>query len=73
MATPQQYLNVFVGHHDGVAIMEDLMAVHYDGNMWVRGDTEATFVNLGAREVVCRILRKIAQAQQGDPNEEQTA
>lgn len=61
-ATTQQYLNIFVGHPDGAAILEDLMSVHYDGNMWVRGDTEATFMNLGAREVVCRIIRKIAAA-----------
>jgi hypothetical protein len=69
MATAQQYLAIFQGHQDGAAILEDLMAQHYDGNIFLPGNTEGTFMNLGAREVVRRILRKIASAQGGDPNE----
>lgn len=69
-ATPRQYANIFVGHADGAAILEEMQGLFYDGNIYVQ-DSDRTQFNLGAREVIAFVYRKIAVAQQGDPNEEQ--
>ena len=67
------YHRVFVGHHEGALILEDLVARFFDVNAYVAGGEEAareTQRRAAHREVVHYILTKVGQVGRPDPNEE---
>lgn len=62
-ASPEQYRNAFELTTDGHAVLEDIE--EFCGSLYVPGGQEAerqTLVNLGRRQVLDHILRRIAQA-----------
>lgn len=72
--SPEAYARVFVQHHEGVAILEDLVARFYDVNVFVPGGIDAqreTDRRAARREVVHYILTKIGQVGKVDPNDEE--
>lgn len=66
------YHRVFVGHHEGALILEDLTARFFDIEVYVPGGEEAareTQRRAAQREVVRYILTKIGQVNVlNDPN-----
>lgn len=72
--TPETYLRIFEQHADGRAILEDLTARFFDGQVYVAGEDgkRETDRRAAHREVVHFILRQIALAKQGSPNDEET-
>jgi hypothetical protein len=70
--TPQMYARLFVGHHEGVLILEDLVRRFYDVDLWARGPEgqRETDRAVARREVVHHILRMVGQVDQPDTNAE---
>jgi hypothetical protein len=64
------YHRVFVGHHEGAKVLEDLTARFFDVEVYVPGpDGEReTSRRAAQREVVRYILTKIGQVNVVDPN-----
>lgn len=65
------YSRVFVGHHEGAKVLEDLVARFYDRTCTVPGGIEAQREQdkrVAQREVIGFILRKIGQVAQEDQN-----
>ena len=70
LAAPEDYVATFEGFRPGQNVLADLMARHYDRDIYVRGGVDAereTLMRLGERRLMTRILRIIAQIG-GDPN-----
>lgn len=69
---PGMYTRVFEGHHEGVLILEDLVARFYDVNVFVGGahGQRETDRRAARREVVQFILHRIGQVQQA-PDDDQ--
>lgn len=69
---PEVYHRVFEGHHEGVLILEDLVARFYDVDVFVKGGAEgarATDYKAGQRATVQHILTMLGQVRLDDPNE----
>jgi len=67
----EAYYRVFVGHHEGAKVLEDLTARFFDVEVYVAGGIEAqreTERRAARREVLRYILTKIGQVGQPDPN-----
>jgi hypothetical protein len=67
----EAYHRVFVGHHEGALILEDLVARFYDVDCWAPGGAEGareTDRRAARREVVHFILTKLGQVGRPDPN-----
>lgn len=63
-APPEMYHRVFVGHHEGATVLEDLVARFHDRPVYVPGGIEAereTNARAAQKEVVGFILRRIGQ------------
>jgi len=73
-ATPDMYSRVFVGHHEGATVLEDLVSRFHDRPIHVSGGIEAqreTEKRAAQKEVVGFILRRIGQiAQEEKANED---
>lgn len=71
-ATPQTYAATFEGFHDGRLVLEDLTGRYHDcEQLFVAGQADSTAFRLGAREVLRYIFRRLAEAKDGNPNEEE--
>lgn len=73
---PEAYARVFEQHHEGTAILEDLVARFYDVNTYVPGGIDGQRESdrrSARREVVHYILTKIGQVGKVDPNDEPPA
>lgn len=69
----EAYHRVFVGHHEGAQILEDLTARFFDVDCYVPGGDEGareTSRRAARREVVHYILTKLGQVNAPDPNEQ---
>jgi len=65
------YHRVFVGHHEGAKVLEDLTARFFDVEIYVPGGPEGqreTDRRAARREVIRYILTKIGQVSLNDPN-----
>lgn len=70
-ATVETYHRVFVGHKEGAAVLEDLVARFHDRNIHVAGGIEAqreTEKRAAQKEVIGFILRRIGQIHQQEDN-----
>ena len=71
-ATPEMYGRVFIGHHEGGILLEDLTARFYDRRSFVSGGVEGarmTDFNEGRRSVIAFILGKLGQIQDVENND----
>ena len=69
---PAAYARVFEGHHEGVLILEDLIA-RFGGALFVKGGEEGrreTDYRLGRRAVLDFIVGQINQANAVEPAED---
>lgn len=67
IADRDMYHRVFVGHKEGVIVLEDLVARFHDRNIHVSGGLEAqreTEKRAAQKEVIGFILRRIGQVHQ---------
>tara|TARA_R110000868_G_scaffold197434_1_gene443583 strand:+ start:4458 stop:4703 length:246 start_codon:yes stop_codon:yes gene_type:complete len=58
------YQSLFLNSPNGDKVLEDLMGIFYDKNIFVKGGVEGdrqTTFNLGSREVLSFILRNLNQ------------
>lgn len=65
------YHRVFVGHHEGAKVLEDLTARFFDVEVYVAGGLDAqreTDRRAARREVVRYILMRTGQVNVPDPN-----
>lgn len=72
-ADPSMYHRLFVGHHEGAKVLEDLTARFFDVTVYVPGGEDGareTSMRAAQREVIGFILRRIGQANVLDPNNE---
>ena len=65
---PTTYQRIFSGH-EGQQVLNELVWLFHDGPL-VGRDANKTYLNLGKREVVQFILRKIQVAELGETGEE---
>lgn len=73
LAPPDMYHRVFVGHHEGATVLEDLIARFHDRETYVKGGLEGqreTEKRAAQKEVIGFILRRIGQIHQGEDNNE---
>lgn len=73
---PGMYARVFEGHHEGVLILEDLVARFYDVNVFVRGGIDGqreTERRAARREVLQYILHRIGQVKTPPDMDDQPA
>lgn len=71
--TPEMYHRVFVGHHEGALILEDLVGRFFDVETYVKGGQDAareTEARAARRDVVRHILVMVGQVNQPDTNAE---
>lgn len=67
------YHRVFVGHKEGAAVLEDLVARFHDREIYVKGAIEGqreTEKRAAQKEVIGFILRRIGQVHQSEDNQE---
>lgn len=71
--SPEVYHRVFVGHHEGVLVLEDLVRRFYDVELWSTGPEgqRETDRAVARREVVHHILRMLGQVGLPDANAEE--
>lgn len=70
------YHRVFVGHHEGALVLEDLTARFFDIEVYVPGGDEGareTQRRAAQREVVRYILTRLGMANVPDPNNNDSA
>jgi hypothetical protein len=75
-ADAAMYHRVFVGHHEGAKILEDLTARFFDVEVYVPGGDEGareTQRRAAQREVVRYILTRLSQVNLPDPNDNDSA
>lgn len=68
----EAYSRVFIGHKEGAAVLEDLVARFHDRNIHVAGGLEAqreTEKRAAQKEVIGFILRRIGQIHQQEEND----
>lgn len=66
------YHRVFVGHKDGVAVLEDLVARFHDRQTYVAGGIDGqreTEKRAAQKEVIGFILRRIGQVSESEEND----
>lgn len=71
--TPEAYVRVFEGHHEGVLILEDLVRRFYDVNTYVAGGIEGQRESdrrSARREVVHYILTRIGSVTRAPEDQE---
>ena len=71
LAPADMYHRVFVGHHEGATVLEDLVARFHDRNIYVAGGLEGsreTERRAAQKEVVGFILRRIGMVHQTEEN-----
>lgn len=75
-ADAAMYQRVFVGHHEGAKVLEDLTARYFDQPIFVPGGEEGareTQRRAAQHEVIGFILRRIGMANVLDPNDNEPA
>lgn len=75
-ADAAMYHRVFVGHHEGAKVLEDLVARYFDIEVYVAGGDEGareTQRRAAQREVVRYILTRVGMANLPDPNDNESA
>lgn len=75
-ADPAMYRRVFVGHHEGAKVLEDLVGRFHDRPIYVAGGEDAsreTQRRAAQNEVIGFILKLCALANQVDPNTNDSA
>lgn len=73
LAPAEMYNRVFVGHHEGATVLEDLVARFHDRQIYVAGGLEAqreTEKRAAQKEVIGFILRRIGQIHKTEGTEE---
>lgn len=73
LAPAEMYHRVFVGHHEGATVLEDLVARFHDRPVYVAGGREGqreTEKRAAQKEVLGFILRRIGQIHQTEGTEE---
>jgi len=71
--SPEMYHRVFVGHHEGALVLEDLVGRFFDIEVYVKGGPEAareTEARAARRDVVRHILTMCTLVAQPDTNAE---